>query len=103
MKPAPNLLAALEKIRSGRDAVEIDKVELRLPDHACRVTVGDQLHFPRCIVTDSQGRDEIDRGIDDMIVVDPYERHAPSRRSDKELAAVLALLDELKAGKEDNR
>jgi hypothetical protein len=56
-------------------------------------------HFQRSIVTNCQGRDEIDLGIDDLIVVDPHEVHAPSRRSDKELAAVLALLDEAVPGR----
>lgn len=37
----------------------------------------------------------VDRELDDMIVVDPYEVHAPSRRSDKELGRVLSILDEL--------
>lgn len=60
-------------------------------------------HFQRSIVTNCQGRDEIDLGIDDWVVVDPHERQAPSRRSDKELAAVLALLDELDTGKEEIR
>jgi hypothetical protein len=41
--------------------------------------------------------DEID---DDYILVDPYEVHAPSRRSDKELGRVLELLENLKTGKE---
>lgn len=66
-----------------------------------QVNGDDQLHFQRSIVTNCEGRDEIDRGIDDMIVVDPFERHAPSRRSDKELAAVLAILDELNTETED--
>lgn len=62
--------------------------------------VSDDLHFLRSTSVDAQGRDEIDRMCDDMIVVDPYELHAPSRRSDKELAAMLAVLDALDTGKE---
>ena len=60
-------------------------------------------HFQRSIVTNCQGRDEIDLGIADLVVVDPHELHSPGRRSDKELAAVLALLDELDTGKEETR
>ena len=33
--------------------------------------------------------------IDEILVVDPYEVHAPSRRSDKDLASLLDLLDSL--------
>jgi hypothetical protein len=32
---------------------------------------------------------------DDDILVDAYECHAPSRRSDKELAIILSLLNSL--------
>lgn len=53
------------------------------------------LHFLRSIETDNQGRDLIDRELDDMIVVDPYEVHGPSRRSDKDLGDFLTLLDSL--------
>ncbi len=62
-------------------------------------TVNDQLHFQRCISTDERGVDEIDRKIDDMIV-DPYECHAPTRRSDKDLGEFLSLLDSLETGKD---
>jgi Holliday junction resolvasome RuvABC ATP-dependent DNA helicase subunit len=58
-------------------------------------------HFLRCISVDDRGVDEIDRKLDALIVVDPYECHAPGRRSDKELAAVLAILDELNQEMED--
>jgi hypothetical protein len=36
---------------------------------------------------------------DDLILVDPYECHAPSRRSDRELADFIALLNSLEQGK----
>lgn len=39
--------------------------------------------------------DDFDDDFDDLLVVDPYERHAPSRRSDREVADVLAILDSL--------
>lgn len=55
-------------------------------------------HFLRCISVDDRGVDAIDRGFDDEIVIDPYECHAPGRRSDKELGAFLSLLDSLETG-----
>lgn len=58
----------------------------------------DQRHLLRCISVDDRGVDEIDRAIDDQIIVDPYEVHAPSRRSDKELGEFLGLLDSLETG-----
>jgi hypothetical protein len=63
------------------------------------------LHFAKSIFTDSHGQDmiDLDRSLDDMIVMDPYEAHAPSRRSDKEVASMLALLDNLEQGKETTR
>lgn len=67
------------------------------------VTVEEHHHFQRSLVTDSHGRDEIDREIDDRIVADPYELHAPSRKSDAELNRVLAILDNLENGKEITR
>lgn len=63
-----------------------------------RRLIDDDRHFQRSIVTNCQGRDEIDLNIDDMIVIDPYEQHAPSRRSDKELGEFLSLLDSLETG-----
>jgi hypothetical protein len=38
--------------------------------------------------------------MDDLLMVDPYECQAPSRRSEKEVAGILAILDEIKKGKE---
>lgn len=40
---------------------------------------------------------------DDLIIVDPYECHAPNRRSDRELADLLALLNSIEQGKETTR
>ena len=47
--------------------------------------------------------DEVDEAVaaedfDDINVVDPYEVHAPSRRSDKDLGEFLNLLDSLETG-----
>ena len=39
----------------------------------------------------------------DFIVVDPYEVHAPCRRSDQELDRVLEILDNLENGKGTTR
>jgi len=57
------------------------------------------------LLTDDQRRplDEIDRMIDDHIVIDPYEVHGPSRKSDADLNRVLAILDNLESGKEITR
>ena len=42
--------------------------------------------------------DEIDALVAEIPIVDPYEVHAPSRRSDKEVANLLDLLDNLETG-----
>lgn len=67
------------------------------------ITIDEHAHFRRSLSTDSQGRDEIDREIDDMNVVDPYEIHAPSRKSDIELNRVLNILDNIENGKASTR
>jgi hypothetical protein len=59
------------------------------------VTVADHEHFLRSISTDNCGRDEIDRALDEQIVIDPYVPQVRSRRSDEELARVLSILDSL--------
>lgn len=46
----------------------------------------------------SDQRRTIDDDFDHIIVMDPYEAHAPSRRSDKELGEFLNLLDSLQNG-----
>lgn len=60
-------------------------------------------HFLRCISVDDRGVYAIDRRCEDMFVIDPYECHAPGRRSDKELTTLLALLDNLEEGKATTR
>lgn len=72
-------------------------------DERRSVSVEDHLHFLRSLATDDRGVDEIDREIDDILVVDPYEVHAPSRKSDADLNRVLAILDNLESGKETTR
>lgn len=58
-------------------------------------------HFARCISTDSCGRDEIDRELDDLIEVDPYNREPSSRKPDKEIFSALDILDNLPRRKDD--
>jgi hypothetical protein len=60
-------------------------------------------HSARCFLTDACGRDAVDLDLDEMIQVDPYEVHAPSRRSDKEVAALLTVLDNLEDREEITR
>lgn len=50
-------------------------------------TVADHEEFLAGLLSDSD--------MDDLILVDPYECHAPSRRSDREVADILAVLDSL--------
>jgi hypothetical protein len=80
----------------------LTEIEAGLPDYQRRTTIDDHAHFLRCISTDERGLDEIDREIDedfdDLVVVDPYEVHAPSRRSDKDLGEFLSLIDSLETG-----
>ncbi|MES2658140.1 MAG: hypothetical protein V4689_05955 [Verrucomicrobiota bacterium] len=75
-------------------------VELLIPAHKRVVTVEDHQHFRRPFATDSMGRDEIDRELDDEIEVDPFNREPSSRKSDKELGRLLRILDELETGKD---
>jgi hypothetical protein len=64
-----------------------------------RVSVDDHDAFRRGLyTTDEPALDEIDDDLDDMAVADPYELHAPRRRSDKDLARMLDLLDSLPTG-----
>ena len=59
-------------------------------------------HNYRCTLTDLFGRDAIDRAVEEFdaeidhhIEVDPYISGTNSRRSDKELARMLDLIDGL--------
>ena len=68
------------------------------------VTVIRSLATDECgISTDSFGRDQIDQDLDDLTVADPYDLHAPSRKSDADLNRVLAILDNLENGKAATR
>ena len=58
-------------------------------------------HFLRSIRTDAQGRDAIDRELDDALVEDPWPEVNPSaRRKDSELQRVLDILANLPRGKD---
>lgn len=69
------------------------------------VTINEHALFINSLLTEAD-HDEIDALVDDdyhvvldeEIQIDPYECHAPSRRSDKEVANLLDLLDNLETG-----
>jgi hypothetical protein len=61
------------------------------------VTVAAHALFIDSLLT-PEDLDEIDRELDEQTIVDPYECHAPSRRSDREVANLLDLLDNLETG-----
>ena len=61
------------------------------------VTINEHALFLDSLLTPDD-LDEIDRELDEQTIVDPYEVHAPSRRSDKEVANLLDLLDNLETG-----
>jgi hypothetical protein len=71
------------------------EIEHLVSTDARRVSVDAHLHFQKCISVDDRS---IDEDFDDLIVVDPYEVHAPSRRSDKNLGEFLSLIDSLETG-----
>ncbi len=56
-------------------------------------------HTTSCLLTELFGPDEIARRIDedfdDLIVVDPYVTGTNNRRSDRDLAKMLELIDNL--------
>ncbi len=58
-------------------------------------------HSRRSLATDDQGRDEIDRGLDDDRVEVPWpEVNPPTRRKDSEVTRLLDILDNLPTGNE---
>jgi hypothetical protein len=82
-------------------AREPETVELLASEYQRRLTVAGH-HQWRESISSARPFDEVDRSIDedfdDLIVVDPYEVHAPSRRSDKNLGEFLSLIDSLETG-----
>ena len=87
-----------DRCESGREPLALDGL---LTADQRRVTVDDHLHFRRSLATDSCGRDEIDRELDEMIVVDPYNREPASRKSDASIGRLLSILDNLPTRKDD--
>ena len=64
------------------------------------ISVDQHRHFQRSLATDDQGRDEIDRGLDEDRVEVPWpEINPPTRRKDSEVARILDILDNLTSGK----
>jgi hypothetical protein len=66
-------------------------VELLVPAHARRISVNEHHAFRESISTNRE--DEHD--FDDIIEIDPYVSGTSSRRSDKELNRMLAIIDSL--------
>ena len=64
------------------------------------VSVNAHALFINSLLTEAD-HDEIDEFVAEIPVVDPYEVHAPSRRSDKEVANLLDLLDNLETDRKE--
>ncbi len=84
-------------------AVTIAAVELIHAQHAADLDAAnrrqqwlDRITTPQAIdsLLTQADHDELD----EILVVDPYEVHAPSRRSDKDLEGLLNLIDSLETG-----
>lgn len=72
-----------------------------ITETGCKISISIHKDFKDSISSPSRNFDFIDESCeisDDQIVVDPYEVHAPSRRSDKDLSRMLDLLDSLEIG-----
>ena len=84
---------------AGQEPLAIDG--LLTPDER-RLTVNLHHEFQKSI-SSPRPFDAVDLECDDMTIVDPYEIHAPSRKSDVELNRVLSILDNLENGKKITR
>jgi hypothetical protein len=77
------------------------EVERLLSEDQRRLTVSEHHSWQKSI-SSQRPFDEVDlyldQDFDERVVVDPYECHQPSRRSDKELGHLLNLLDSLETG-----
>ena len=77
------------------------KVKLTEPASLTGIKTGIKLsiaghhEWRESIAGPSRDFDEIDEWIDELTICDPYECHAPSRRSDKSLASFLDMIDNL--------
>ena len=72
----------------------LTEVELLVSESARRVSVNEHAAFQKSLSAHTADED-----FDDLTVVDPYEVHAPGRRSDREVSKLLTLLDNLESGK----
>jgi hypothetical protein len=68
-------------------------VEMLASEHARRVSVDCHAAFRASLAP--KPLDEFDDELDDEIQVDPYAGDPPSRRSDKAISRILAVLDSL--------
>ena len=78
-----------------------ENAEVYLTENGRKISIEIHRDFKDSISTHSRNFDFIDESCelsDDQITVDPYECHAPSRRSDKDLGRLLNLLDSLETG-----
>jgi hypothetical protein len=67
------------------------EIELLVPAHTRRISVNEHQAFRESLTTNR----EDDEDFDDLIEIDPYVSGTSSRRSDKELNRMLALIDSL--------
>ncbi len=83
-----------DRCESGREPLtEIER--LLTKSQRRTVTVEEHLHFQRSIVTDSQGRDEIDQAGGDDAAADPILDRIPQHRAKHKVRGVLGILDQL--------
>jgi hypothetical protein len=65
------------------------------------LTVAGHHEWRESLAAPARDFDEVDELVAEIPVVDPYEVHAPSRRSDKEVANLLDLLDNLETDRKE--
>jgi hypothetical protein len=70
----------------------LTEIEAGLSEYQRRVSVDAHLHFQKCISVDDR---EIDEDFDDLVEIDPYVTGTNNRRSDRDLAKMLELIDNL--------
>lgn len=61
-------------------------------------------HWQKCLATDAQGRDAVDRMIDDdELAADPIHDRPPSRRKGGDADRLTALLDSLTVATDERK